>query len=434
MTGGNLTCVTASQSIGFGYCNQVLGGASAVFGSVNISSGLNNFIAGGQLNCTSGQDAFASGYCNRPSGNQSFAIGYDSCAVGNSSFAGGGASFSCQLGSFVFASASITNGIYSATFGQQNSNLSSYSFVSGFGNALCNISSCVVGGNAVFGAGNRVVRGGNSLVVGGSNCFCQDTYTDSETQGGAIMFGYCNEADGNSAMSLTGGNCSDNFSTSGIAIGCGVTASKGSQQYAFGLGTTTPTSGTLAYGSNQFVVGQYNIYSTSGRVHLFAVGKGTSDGARANALNVDTLGRVGLCVTSPSYQLQLSSNSAAKPSSSTWITISDERVKDNIKSYGKGLNEILQVNTKTFDYNGKGETNSAITGNVGVIAQEIVKVFPETVNTYKGKLNESDREETDLYGLDAHALTFALINSVKDLNDKIKLLEDRITLLENTKR
>ena len=434
MTGGNLTCVTASQSIGFGYCNQVLGGASAVFGSVNISSGANNFIAGGQLNCTSGQDAFASGYCNRPSGNQSFAIGYDSCAVGNSSFAGGGASFSCQLGSFVFASASITNGIYSATFGQQNSNLSSYSFVSGFGNALCNISSCVVGGNAVFGAGNRVVRGGNSLVVGGSNCFCQDTYTDSETQGGAIMFGYCNEADGNSAMSLTGGNCSDNFSTSGIAIGCGVTASKGSQQYAFGLGTTTPTSGTLAYGSNQFVVGQYNIYSTSGKVHLFAVGKGTSDGARANALNVDTLGRVGLCVTSPSYQLQLSSNSAAKPSSSTWITISDERVKDNIKSYGKGLNEILQVNTKTFDYNGKGETNSAITGNVGVIAQEIVKVFPETVNTYKGKLNPSDRGETDLYALDSHALTFALINSVKDLNDKIKLLEDRITLLENTKR
>ena len=432
MTGGNLTCVTSAQSIGFGYCNQVLGGASAVFGAVNISSGGNNFIAGGQLNCTSGQDAFASGFCNRPSGSQAFAIGYDSCASGNSSFAGGGGSFAYNLGAFVYAGGSVTNGIYSATFGCGNANYGSYSFVAGFGNTLCNLSFCSVGGNAVFGSSNRVVRGGNSLVVGGSNCFCQDTYTSGSTQGGAIMFGYCNEADGESAMSLTGGNCSDNFSTSGIAIGCGATASRGLQQYAFGCGTTTPTSGTCAYGSNQFVVGQYNVFSTSGRVHLFAVGSGTSDVSRNNALNVDTLGRVGLGLTSPNYQLQLSTNSAAKPSSSTWTVISDERVKENIQPYQKGLNEIIQINTKTFDYNGKAGFDK-IKNNVGVVAQEIIKVFPETIKTYSAKLDETDEEETELYNFDAHPLTFALINSVKELNDKILLLENEIKNLQSTK-
>jgi hypothetical protein len=432
MTGGNLTCVTSAQSIGFGYCNQVLGGASAVFGAANISSGGNNFIAGGQLNCTSGQDAFASGFFNRPSGNQAFAIGYNSCASGNSSFAGGGGSFAYNLGAFVYASGSVTNGVYSATFGSGNSNLSNYGFVAGFGNALCNLSLCSVGGNAVFGSSNRVVRGGNSLVVGGSNCFCQDTYTSPSTQGGAIMFGYCNEADGESAMSLTGGNCSDNFSTSGISIGCGATASRGLQQYAFGCGTTTPTSLTCANGSNQFVVGQYNSYTGFSRIHLFAVGNGTSTLSRSNALNVDTLGRVGLGIIAPAYQLQLSTNSAAKPSSSTWTVTSDERVKENIQPYQKGLNEIIQINTKTFDYNGKAGFDK-IKNNVGVVAQEIIKVFPETIKTYSAKLDETDEEETELYNFDAHPLTFALINSVKELNDKILLLENEIKNLQSTK-
>ena len=145
----------------------------------------------------------------------------------------------------------------------------------------------------------------------------------------------------------------------------------------------------------------------------------------AQRMVIDTAGNVGIGATNPSYQLQLSTNSAAKPSSSTWTVVSDERVKENIKPYEKGLNEILQVNTKTFDYNGKAGFDK-IKDNVGIIAQDMIKIFPETIKTYNAKLNETDEEETELYNFDGHALTFALINAVKELKAEIEELKKQI--------
>jgi hypothetical protein len=142
-------------------------------------------------------------------------------------------------------------------------------------------------------------------------------------------------------------------------------------------------------------------------------------------------GNVGIGTTSPAYQLQLSTNSAAKPTSSAWTVVSDERVKTNIRPYETGLQELLQIEPKLFDYNGKAGFDAKTKNNIGVIAQEIKDVMPETVKKYNAKLNEEDEEDTELYNFDSHALTFALINSVKELNAKIKNLETKIQTLEN---
>lgn len=59
-----------------------------------------------------------------------------------------------------------------------------------------------------------------------------------------------------------------------------------------------------------------------------------------------------------------------------------------------------------------------ITGIVGgcKVGPEIQKAAPYTVNTYKAKkLNENDTNETELLNFNSHALTFVLINSVKEL-------------------
>ena len=130
--------------------------------------------------------------------------------------------------------------------------------------------------------------------------------------------GSCNVADGTARYSFTGGQCSDNFSEGGIAFGCGATASRGRNQFAFGTGVNTPTTGTCACTCDQFVVGRYNVYSGA-TAHLFAVGCGTSDGTRRNALNVTTNGRLGLGVQSI-FSATTMSNSANKPSSSLWST------------------------------------------------------------------------------------------------------------------
>ena len=431
--GGELSCATATQSFAYGFCARAVGGASTSFGAVNCASGGASFTAGGTLLCATAQDSFASGQCNTSSGCQSATFGFGNTASGNSAFSHGGVVSSTA--SFASGFAHQVGGCCgNVSFGCGNTITggSSLNFAHGLNNLICKASGCDVFGNAVFGNSNTIIRGSNSLVVGAGNQLNLDDPPSSPQpccNGCAFIMGSCNVADGTARFSFTGGNCSDNFSEGGIAFGCGATASRGRNQFAFGTGVTTPTTGTCACTCDQFVVGRYNVYSGA-TAHLFAVGCGTSDGTRRNALNVTTNGRLGLGCTNPSFQLQLCLNSANKPSSSLWSTFSDERIKCNIRPYQKGLNEIIQVNTKIFDFNGKGG-HPAETNKVGIIAQEMINIFPDTIGTFNAKLNEDDEEDTELLGYDGHEITFALINAVKELNDKITDLETQIQTLQN---
>lgn len=122
-------------------------------------------------------------------------------------------------------------------------------------------------------------------------------------------------------------------------------------------------------------------------------------------------------------------NTAAKDGGGVWDAASDSRVKENINPYIKGLSEILLINPVTYDYNGLGGIKPS-TGHVGVIAQEINNVLPETVGTYSAKLNEEDEEETELLKFNGTALTYALINAVKELKIEIDSLKNEIQLLK----
>lgn len=148
-------------------------------------------------------------------------------------------------------------------------------------------------------------------------------------------------------------------------------------------------------------------------------------------MRITSDGNVGIGTTSPAYQLQLSTNSAAKPTSNVWTVVSDLRVKENIRPYTSGLDKILQIEPKLFDYNGKaGFVKNK--DNIGIIAQDIKDIMPETINTYNAKLNEDDEEDTELYNFDGHAITFALINSVKELQQQITVLKTEIEQLKES--
>ena len=92
--------------------------------------------------------------------------------------------------------------------------------------------------------------------------------------------------------------------------------------------------------------------------------------------------------------------------------------------YTKGLADILLVNTVTYEYNGLAGTAKGAK-YTGIIAQEIKEIFPDTVKTYKAKLNEEDKEKTELYDFNSSDLTFALINAVKELKAEIDLLKSK---------
>ena len=125
--------------------------------------------------------------------------------------------------------------------------------------------------------------------------------------------------------------------------------------------------------------------------------------------------------------LFLSGANATKLSGTTWINPSDSRLKTKVAVYTKGLTELNQITPKTWTYNGKGGTKSGTIG-LGVIADEIQTVLPDTVTTYSEKLNPTDKTNTDIKQFDASEITWLLVNSVKELNLKVAQLETNINI------
>jgi predicted RecA/RadA family phage recombinase len=135
-------------------------------------------------------------------------------------------------------------------------------------------------------------------------------------------------------------------------------------------------------------------------------------------------GNVGIGMTAPTHQLQLSTDSAAKPSTNTWTIVSDMRVKRDIRPYQDGLEIIRQINPVWYKYSGLGGFIADDKDHIGIIGQDIADVAPYTVGTFRAKLNPNDQEETELLNFNSHALTFALINAVKKLDQRIENIKE----------
>jgi hypothetical protein len=72
----------------------------------------------------------------------------------------------------------------------------------------------------------------------------------------------------------------------------------------------------------------------------------------------------------------------------------------------------------TYKYNGLAETpDDVASGQIrtGLIAQQVQRVAPELVHTSAAKLKPTDAAKTELLEVDYSALTFSLINAVKEL-------------------
>ena len=93
-----------------------------------------------------------------------------------------------------------------------------------------------------------------------------------------------------------------------------------------------------------------------------------------------------------------------------------------ITPFSDGLSVLKGINPVTFRYNGKAGF-SPDEKYVGIIAQEIQKVAPYTISTFKAKLDSTDKTETELLRFDPNALFYITINAVKELDTKVTEIE-----------
>ena len=132
------------------------------------------------------------------------------------------------------------------------------------------------------------------------------------------------------------------------------------------------------------------------------------------------------------------SNNGYKPGGGVWADSSDSRIKDVLGDYEHGLAQIKQLNPVRYVFKGnmslqapkEGEPLSFAHQNaldrtfIGLVAQDVEPVMPEMVTQVEAYINSA--KVNDLRMLDGNALTYALINAVKELAARVETLEAQL--------
>jgi trimeric autotransporter adhesin len=157
--------------------------------------------------------------------------------------------------------------------------------------------------------------------------------------------------------------------------------------------------------------GAVYVYKTGGVQTMALLGEGNS------YING---GNLGIGTTAPTQALHVVGNAYKTVGGTAWATSSDLRLKNVMGDYNKGLDEIALLQTVRYQY--KKDNPRQLDSNeeqVGFIAQEVQKVFPEAVT-----------EGPDGYlDFNMHAINVALVNAIKELkaeNDRLKSDNEKV--------
>ena len=126
----------------------------------------------------------------------------------------------------------------------------------------------------------------------------------------------------------------------------------------------------------------------------------TADGSAGptERMRITSAGNVGIGTASPSNQLQLSTDSAGKPSTNTWTIVSDERIKEDIELADLDLcyQAVKDIPLKRFKWKDEVYTDEQVRDRhkLGWIAQDVEAVYPKAVGTHEFKYNQIFEEIT----------------------------------------
>ncbi len=128
----------------------------------------------------------------------------------------------------------------------------------------------------------------------------------------------------------------------------------------------------------------YYGYAAGGTTDAFTFfNGGTGDwGLRTfgiDRITVKNNGRVGISTFTPGFLLEVN-GSAGKPGGGSWSNSSDRRLKKNIQDLAGSLEKLMKLRGVSFEYIDPKAINELEGERIGVIAQEVEKVFPDWVH------------------------------------------------------
>ena len=111
-------------------------------------------------------------------------------------------------------------------------------------------------------------------------------------------------------------------------------------------------------------------------------------------------------------------------------TVSDRRLKQNIKDTIWGLDDILKIQVRDYEWKATPVSEGGrIT--TGFVAQEIKQIFPQIVHGNEGSLDGEEKLDGTPLVVDYNELIPILTKAIQDQSKIIERLESRIEKLEN---
>ena len=342
--------------------------------SVSIAMGYNT-IANGSTAVAMGSGTTASGSGATALGTNTIADGQYSTTMGHGTHAGNG----------------TTDAILAPTAMGWNTNASgNYSTAMGQLSQAEGISSTAMGYNTRAAGEDSTAMGANSQALGNtSTAIGYNSGTAANAQY-AIAMGDTAQASGADSIAI-GYNATANAARS-MAIGIGTARADAIDSIAIGGG------GLTVSGSNSIGIGIGGTITQGNTIALMST-------------------QVGINKPDPSYTLDVNGNIRANG----WTSNSDLRLKKNIFPISNALSKITQL--RGVNYYWKNETTGK-GPQIGLIAQDVEKIFPEIVST--------DKE--GYKSLDYSRLVSPLIEAVKELKAENEELKKRIEVLEKDKK
>ena len=246
----------------------------------------------------------------------------------------------------------------------------------------------LVGGTVASATGLNVVAGFNIVFSEGSANTAYATIFRQASSGANILgYGYRYTTTANGFASSVGSS----IARSAIAVDSGVIKFYTNTAATVAAGTDiTPTERARLTSAGEFLVGTTETSLTSGAgVKLFpsstsSVGVLINNAASTNSDLAYRLYSTGAAA----YRFYVGYGGTIYATSTTISAISDQRLKENIRDLDVGLNEIMALKPRKFDWKaGKGKDKK---DDRGWIAQELEQVFPDMVDVWADPAPEGE--------------------------------------------
>jgi hypothetical protein len=441
---GYLTTANGAYSTGLGYNNIASGIYSTAFGNSTTASGYSS-TSMGLYTEASGFFSTAAGFESRATGFSSHALGYITLSSGN---------LSTTIGSNIHAKSyhSIVIGRYNDTSSVSPDSwvLTDPLFIIGNGsanNTRSNALTVLKNGKIGIGLpnpgfllnfpsalGDKISLHGITESHYGFGIQNHLLQIHADIVDSDIAFGYGNSADFTETMRIKGnGNIGINTNSADAKLhiikagpsGGGYNANSSviieSDQHSFVQfsNNNNEECGFLS-GNEATSIRSGIIFSADSSIQM-------RTGGNLTRMVIDKNGNTAIGSFSPSFQFQVGSNSAAKPTSNTWTVASDARLKKDVHEYKDGLDELLKIKPVWFTYT--GEAGLPRETGVGVLAQDLREIAPYMVGTWEHK--DSSGNSTPYLSVDNGAMTYMLINAVKEQQETISTQQEQIDFLLN---